>query len=109
MFCLKGRRRIELPEIALLVRIVIVICLFSVPISLYRRFSIATSYLLNRSVFSISLSDVDSDFSQRHEDIEAVEENDGWCYRWVFCDYKLFISKLFYFVVSYIYFSRVKA
>ena len=45
-------------------------------ISLCRRFSIATSYLLNRSVFSISLSDVDSDFSLRYEDIEAVEEND---------------------------------
>ena len=78
MFCPKGRRRIELPEVALLERIVIVICLFSVPISLYRRFSIATSYLLNRSVFSISLSDVDSDFSLRYEDIEAVEENDEW-------------------------------
>jgi len=29
-------------------------------------------------VFSISISDVDSDFSLRHEDIEAEEENDEW-------------------------------
>ena len=77
MFCLKGRRCIELPEIALLERFVI-IYLFSVPISLCRRFSITPSYLLNRSVFSISVSDVDSDFSLRHEDLEAEEENFEW-------------------------------
>ena len=76
MFCLKGRRRIELPEIALLERSVIVIYLFSVPISLCRRFSIATTNLLNRSVFSISVSDVDSNFSLRLEDSEAEGEND---------------------------------
>ena len=49
---------------------------FSVPISLCRRFSIATTNLLNRSVFSISVSDVDFDFSLRLEDAE--EENDEW-------------------------------
>ena len=77
MFCLKGRRSIELPEIALLERSVIVIYLFSVPISLCRRFSIATTNLLNRSVFSIYVSDVDSNFSLRLEDSEE-EENDEW-------------------------------
>ena len=59
-------------------RSVIVIYLFSVPISLCRRFSIATTNLLNRSVFSISVSDVDSDFSLRRQDSEAEEENDEW-------------------------------
>ena len=77
-FVWKGRRSIELPEIALLGRFDIVIYLFSVPISLYRRFSIATTNLLNRSVFCISVSDVDSDFSLRLEDSEAEEENDQW-------------------------------
>ena len=67
-----------LPEIALLERFVIVIYLFSVPISLCRRFSIGTTNLLKRSVFSISVSDVDSDFSLRLEDSEAEEENDEW-------------------------------
>ena len=67
-----------LPEIALLERFVIVIYLFSVPISLCRRFSIGTTNLLNRSVFSISVSGVDSDFSLRLEDSEAEEENDEW-------------------------------
>ena len=51
---------------------------FSVPISLCRRFSIATTNLLNRSVFSISVSDVDSDYSQRLEDSDAEGENDEW-------------------------------
>ena len=78
MFCLKGRRSIELPEIALLERSVIVIYLFSVPISLCRRFSIATTNLLNRSVFSIYVSDVDSNSSLRLEDSEEGE-NDEWC------------------------------
>ena len=77
-FVSKGRRSIELPEIALLERSVIVIHLYSVPISLCRRFSIATTNLMNRSVFSISVSDVDSDFSLRLEDSEAEEENDEW-------------------------------
>ena len=76
MFCLKERRSIELPEIALLERSVIVIYVFSVPISLCRRFSIATTNLLNRSVFSISVSDVDSNFSLRLEDSEPEGEND---------------------------------
>ena len=76
MFCLKGRRSIELPEIVLLERSVIVIYLFSVPISLCRRFSIAKTNLLNRSVFSISVSDVESNFSLRLEDSEAEGEND---------------------------------
>ena len=75
MFCLKGRRSIELPEIALLERSVIVIYLFSVPISLCRRFTIATNNLLHRSVFSISVRDVDSNFSVR---LEAEGENDEW-------------------------------
>ena len=78
MFCLKVRRSIELPEIALLERFVIVIYLFSVPFSLCRRFSIAKTNLLNRSVFSISVSDVDSNFSLRLEDSEAKGENDEW-------------------------------
>ena len=78
MFCLKGRQSIELPEIALLERFVIVIYLFSVPISLCRRFSIAKTILLNRSVFSITVSDVDSNFSLRLEDSEAEGENDVW-------------------------------
>ena len=75
-FVSKGRRSIELPEIALLERFVI--DLFSVPISRCRRFSIPTTNLLNRSVFSISVSDVDSDFSLRLEDSEAEEENEEW-------------------------------
>ena len=78
MFCLKGRLSIELPEIALLERFAIVIYLFSVPISLCRRFSIAKTKLLNRSVFSISVSDVDLNFSLRLEDSEAEGENDVW-------------------------------
>ena len=78
MFCLKGRRRIELPEIALLEWSVIVIYLFSVPISLCRRFSIVTTNLLNRSVFSIYVSDVDSNSSLRLEDSEEGE-SDEWC------------------------------
>ena len=61
-FVSKGRQSIELPEIALLERFVIVIYLFSIPLSLCRRFSIATTNLLNKSVFSISVRDVDSDF-----------------------------------------------
>ena len=78
MFCLKGCRSIELPEIALLERYVIVIYLFSVPISLCRRFSIAKTNLLNRSVFSISVSDVDSNFSLRLEDSEEGENDEWW-------------------------------
>ena len=84
MFCLKGRRSIKLPEIALLERSVIcylLICFFyllSVPISLCRRFSIGTSNLLNRSVFSISVSDVDSNFSLRPEDSEEGENDEWW-------------------------------
>ena len=78
MFCLKGRRSIELLEIALLERSVIVIYLFSVPISLCRRFSIATTNLLNRSVFSIYVSDVDSNFSLRLEDNEEGENDEWW-------------------------------
>ena len=77
MFCLKGRRSIELPEDALLERSVIVIYFFPVPISLCRHFLIATTNLLNRSVFSISVTDVDSNISLRLEDSEA-EENDEW-------------------------------
>ena len=58
MFCLKGRQSIELPEIALLERFVSVIYLFSITISLCRRFSIATTNLLNSPLFfSISVSD----------------------------------------------------
>ena len=76
MFCLKLRRSIELPEIALLERSVIVIYLFSVPISLCRRFSIATTNLLNSSVFSIYVSDVDSNFSLRFEDNEEGENRE---------------------------------
>ena len=78
MFCLKGRRSIELPEIALLERFLIVIYLFSVPISLCRRFSIDTTNLLNRSVFSISVSDANSNFSLRLEESEAEGMNGGW-------------------------------
>ena len=78
MFYLRGRRSIELPEIALLERFVIVIYLFSVPISLCRRFSIATTNLLNRSVFSIYVSDVDSNFSLRLEDSEEGENDEWW-------------------------------
>ena len=76
--CLKGRRSIELPEIALLERFVIVIYLFSITISLCRRFSIATTNLLNRSIFSISVSVVDLNFSLRLEDSEAEGDNDEW-------------------------------
>ena len=96
---------------AFLERFVILIYLFSVAISLCRRFSIATSNLLNRSVFSISVSDIDSHFSLRVKTVKQKERmmNGGWSSRWVFCDYKLIISKLCYFVVSYIYFSRFKA
>ena len=75
---LKGRGSIELPEIALLERFVIVICLFSVTISLCRRFSIATTNLLNRSISSISVSVVDLNFSLRLEDSEAEGDNDEW-------------------------------
>ena len=78
MFCLKGRRRIELPEIALLERSVIVIYLFSVPISLCRRFSIAKTNLLNRSVFFISVSDVELNFSLRLEGSEEGENDEWW-------------------------------
>ena len=78
MFCLKGRRSIELPEIALLERSVIVSYLFSVPISLCRRFSIATTNLLDRSVFSISVSDVDSNFLLWLEDSEEGENDEWW-------------------------------
>ena len=78
MFCLKGRRSIELPEIALLERSVSVIYLFSVPISLCRRFSIPTTNLMNSSVFSISVSDVDSNFSLRLEDSEERENDEWW-------------------------------
>ena len=78
MFCLKGRRSIELSEIALLERSVIVIYLFSVSISLGRRFSIAQTNLLNRSVFSMSVSDIDLNFSLHLEDSEAEGENDEW-------------------------------
>ena len=82
MFCLKGRRSIKLPEIVLLERVVIVIYFFSVPISLCRHFSIAKSNLLNRSVFSISVSDVDSNFSLRLEYSEAEKMmNGGWSSR----------------------------
>ena len=77
-FASKGRRSVDLPEIALLLRLVIVIYLFYVSISLCRRFSVATTNLLNRSVFSISVSDVDSDFSWRLEDNEGEGENDEW-------------------------------
>ena len=73
MFCLKGCRSIELPEIALLERFVIVIILFSVSISLCRRFSIAKTILLNRCV-----SDVDSIFLLRLENSEAKGKNDEW-------------------------------
>jgi len=52
--------------------------IYSVPISPSRRFSIATTNLLNRSVFSISVSDVDSNFSLQLEDSEAEGENDEW-------------------------------
>ena len=51
---------------------------YSVPISLSRRFSIAKTNLLNRSVLSISVSDVDSNFSHRLEENEAEGENDEW-------------------------------
>ena len=59
-------------------RSVIVIYLFSVPILLCRRFSIATTNLLNRSVFSIYVSDVDSNFSLRLEDSEEGENDEWW-------------------------------
>ena len=65
MCCLKRTPKYRVTEncvTMLLERFVIVIYLFSVPISLCRRFSIATTNRLNRSVFSISLSDVDSHF-----------------------------------------------
>ena len=78
IFCLKGRRSIELPEIALLKRFVVVIYLFSAPISLCPCFSIAATNLLNRSRFSISVSDVDSNFSLRLEGCEAEGQNDEW-------------------------------
>ena len=52
--------------------------LISVPISLCRRFSFATTNLLNRSVFSISVSDVDSNFSLRLEDSEEGENDEWW-------------------------------
>ena len=75
MFCLKGRRSIELPEIGLLERFV-VIYLFCVPISLCRRFAKTNQF--SRSVFSISVSDVDSNFSLRLEDSEAGENDEWW-------------------------------
>ena len=76
-FVWKGRQNIELPEIALLERLSLLF-IYSVPISLSRRFSIATTNLLNRSVFFTSVSDVDSVFSLRLEDSEAEEENGEW-------------------------------
>ena len=51
---------------------------YSVRISLSRRFSIAKTNLLNRSVFSISVSDVDSNFLLRLEDSETEGKNDEW-------------------------------
>ena len=75
-FVSKGRQSIELPEIELLERFAIVIYLFSVPLSLCRRFSIAKTNLLNRAEFSISVNYVDSDFWLQLEDSEAEEEND---------------------------------
>ena len=48
----------------------------SVPISFSGRFSIATTNVSNTSVFSISISNVDSGFSLRLEDSEAEVEND---------------------------------
>ena len=63
---------------ALLEQFPIFIYLLSVAISLFSRFSVATTNLLNRSVFSISVNDVDSDFSLRPEDSEAEEGNDEW-------------------------------
>ena len=78
MFCLKGRRSIDLPEIALLELFVIVIYLFSITISLCRRFIISTTNLLNRSVFSISATDVDLNFSLRLKDSETEGDNDEW-------------------------------
>ena len=78
----------------------------------FHRFSIATTNQLNRSVFSISVSDVDLDFSLRLKNSEVEEENGVWSSGWVFlifCDYKLIVSKLCSFFVSYIYFSKVKA
>ena len=51
---------------------------YSVRISLSRRFSIAKTNLLNRSVFSISVSDVDSNFLLRLEDNETEGKNDKW-------------------------------
>ena len=44
----------------------------------FHRFSIATTSQLNRSVFSIFVSDVDLDFSLRLENSEVEEENDEW-------------------------------
>ena len=49
---------------------------YFVPISLSYRFSIATTNLLNRSMFFISISDVDSVFSLRLEDSEVKVDND---------------------------------
>ena len=72
-FVWKARRSIESPEIALLERFVIFCSDFALS-----PFSIATTNLLNRSVFSISVSDVDSDYSLRLEDSEAEGENDEW-------------------------------
>ena len=59
-------------------RSVIVIYLFSVPISLCRRFSSAKTNLLNRSVFFISVSGVDSNFSLRLEGSEEGESDQWW-------------------------------
>ena len=52
--------------------------LFTYFLSRFRRFSIGTTNLLKKSVFSISVGDVDSDISLRLEDSEAEEENDEW-------------------------------
>ena len=41
-------------------------------------FQIGKTNLLNRSVVSFSVSDVDSNFSLRFEDSEAKGENDEW-------------------------------
>ena len=51
--------------------------LFLVAISLCPRFAIATTNLLNRLVFFISVSAVDLDFLLRLEDSEAEEEEGG--------------------------------
>ena len=83
MFSLEGRRSIKLPEIALLEQSVIVICLFSVPISLCRLILITTNNLLNRSVFSISVSDVDSNISLALETVKQKKRmmNGEWSSR----------------------------